>query len=114
MLPQEQDYLELLTGAEEKERQEVESVEDGEMRAELRRQEKQALVDRILKAKQQKLQQQGSGGGGGGAGAFMAPNKGQPSPYLQRKVSEANEGVGDREMCRRSEDSRSWFAHPQR
>lgn len=95
MLPQEQDYLELLTGAEEKEQQEVESGEDGEMRAELRRQEKQALVDRILKAKQQakqqKLQQQlqGSGGGGGDAGAFMAPNKGQPSPYLQRKVSAA-------------------------
>ncbi len=96
-LPQEEDYLDLLAGAaEEGKATEVESEEDREMLAELRRQEKQALVDRILKAKAKtQAAQAGGGGGGGGDGSSlgggggagaMAPNKGQPSPYIQRKV----------------------------
>lgn len=98
VLPSEVDYLDLLTGAEDEQERakgvagEMEpDEEDREMYAELRRQEKQALVDKILKAKaqaqqaKQQQQQKMAGGGGGGAGA-MAPNKGQPSPYIQRKV----------------------------
>lgn len=90
MLPPEQDYLDLLTGAENdakaSEPDEMESGEDGELYKELRRQEKQALVQKILKAKNQAQQQQAKSGSG-------APNKGQPSPYLQRKVRTVDGGA---------------------
>jgi hypothetical protein len=110
VLPQEQDYLELLTGAGEAKGDDstrdgggMASDGDQELYAELRRQEKQALVDKILKAKRRQEQQQqakggGSGGGGGGGAGAMAPNKGQPSPYIQRKVKyNAVEGAGEPE-----------------
>lgn len=48
--------------------------EDREMYEEIRRQDKQALVDKILKAKEKFEQRSGA-------------NKGQPSPYLARKVT---------------------------
>lgn len=78
--------------------------EDRAMYEELKRQEKQALVDKILKAKQQAQQQKAallaskSQGGGGGAGAFAdedegVVNKGQPSPYLASAVAAAGQRV---------------------
>lgn len=59
------------------------SAEDQEMYAELKRQEKQALVDKILKAKAAGLVKPSS--------SSSAPNKGQPSPYLSRKMQQQQE-----------------------
>ena len=89
VLPPEQDYLDLLTGVDDakaaNEPYEMDSEEDRELYAEVRRQDKQALVKKILDAKNKA--QQAKGGAG-------APNKGQPSPYLQRKVRKDARGKG--------------------
>ena len=99
------DYMELLNSEEGTEDYDA---EDKAVYEEVKRQEKQALVEKILKAKQQAQQQQkqqqqskslssDSLGGGGGAGAFegevAVANKGQPSPYLQSAVAAAEKRV---------------------
>eukprot|EP00624_Nannochloropsis_granulata_P004357 evm.model.NODE_3177_length_20199_cov_24.013615.5 len=62
------------------------SAEDQEMYDELKRQEKQALVDKILKAKAAGLVKPSSS-----SSSSSAPNKGQPSPYLSRKMQQQQE-----------------------
>lgn len=59
--------------------------EDQEMYNELKRQEKQALLDKILKSKAQSQTQSSSTTL---STSSASPNKGQPSPYLARKLQQ--------------------------
>jgi len=61
------------------------SAEDKEMYDNLKRQEKQALVEKILKAKEAGLIKPSS------SSSSSVPNKGQPSPYLSRKMKQEQE-----------------------